>query len=184
MVRDGRKRLKSFGSTAGTVLLVLVLFGVFILSVRWFRSSPAEEDELVSSIVDVMKPDPISQAVIEGAIDTQSREAIMRWMATGDTVGTAVRGEKDDGYYLELTMQLPEIDREVHYYQVWLLRRLPYDFFSLGEMVTDEEGKFVLEWEPKEKEDYFDYTEIIITRNQYQGSSDPEVQVAKGEFGL
>jgi hypothetical protein len=84
---------------------------------------------------------------------------------------------------LEINTTLPEIDREVYYYQVWLLSRLPYTFFSLGEMVTDEDGKFVFEWEAPDDEDYASYTEIIITVNQYEGSADPDQQRVIGVFG-
>ena len=78
---------------------------------------------------------------------------------------------------------LPEIDREVHYYQVWMLRRLPYHYFSLGEMVTDEDGYFVLEWEAEDDEDYSAYTQIIVTVNPYDGSADPGQHLVEGEFG-
>lgn len=166
-----------------TAIVVLVLFILFIFAVRWFRSEPVVEESVVSSIANVLKPDPISQAVIDGAIDTKSREATLNWVATGERVGAATRGEKDDRYYFEMRASLSEIDREVSYYQVWLLSLLPYDFFSLGEMVTDEEGYFVLEWEAPNDEDYSSYTQVIVTVNQYEGSSDPGTHLVEGEFG-
>ncbi|MBI4592535.1 hypothetical protein HY733_03765 [Candidatus Uhrbacteria bacterium] len=184
MVSDRNNRRHRWGSTTVTAVSVVVLFIVFIVAVRWFRSEPIpEEEEVVSSIVDILKPDPISQAVIDGAIDTQSRETTLYWIASGERVGAATRGEKDDRYYFEMKTSLPEIDRELSYYQVWLLSRLPYDFFSLGEMVTDEDGYFVLEWEAPDAEDYSSYTQVIITVNQYEGSVDPGVHLVEGEFG-
>lgn len=173
-----------WSSVIGTIASVLVLFVIFIVAVRWFRSESPPEETVVSSIADVLKPDPISQAVIDGAIDTQSREATLYWTATGERVGAAVRGDKDGRYYVDMKMTLPEIDRETQYYQVWLLSRLPYDFFSLGEMVTDDDGDFVLEWEASDDEEYSSYTQVIITRNAYDGSPDPDVQLVKGEFGI
>ncbi|MBI4257009.1 hypothetical protein HY626_03075 [Candidatus Uhrbacteria bacterium] len=172
-----------WGSMITTIMAVFLLFIIFVVAVRWFRSEPVEEELVVSSIANVLKPDPISQAVIDGAIDTQSREATLNWMASGERVGAATRGEKDDRYYFEMKTSLPEIDREVSYYQVWLLSRLPYDFFSLGEMVTDEEGYFVIEWQAPDAEDYSSYTQVIITVNQYDGSSDPGAHLVEGEFG-
>lgn len=166
-----------------TAVVVLVLFIVFIFAVRWFRSEPVAEESIVSSIADVLKPDPISQAVIDGAIDVESREAKLMLVTTGERVGEATRGKKDDRYYFEMKTSLPQIDREVSYYQVWLLSRLPYSFFSLGEMVTDEEGYFVLEWEAPDDEYYSNYTQVIITVNQYEGSSDPGTHLVEGEFG-
>lgn len=164
-------------------MAVVVLFVVFVVAVREFRQKEPPEETVVASIADVLKPDPISQAVIDGAIDTQSRDATLEWVVTGERVGSATRGEKDDQYYFEAKASLPEIDREVYYYQIFLLSRLPYDFFSLGEMVTDEEGYFVLEWEAPDDEEYFGYTQVIVTRNVYGESTDPDVQLVKGEFG-
>jgi hypothetical protein len=182
MVRSGEKRTIRWGSSIGTGVIVLFLFFLFIMAVKWFRSEPVEEKRTVPSLVDVLTPDPISQTLVNGSIDTQSREARLVWVATGESVGTALRGDKDGKYYIELKTLLPEIDREKMYYQVWVLRRLPYDFFSLGEMATDEEGFFVLRWEALDDEDYLDYTEIIITANQYQGSADPEAHLVEGQF--
>jgi hypothetical protein len=183
MVAQRQKRWRRFGSAVVTAAAVIVLFVVFVVAVKWFRAEPVAEESVVSSIVNVLKPDPISQAVIDGAIDTESREATLYWTSTGERVGSATRGEKDNRYYFEMKTSLPEIDRELYYYQVWLLSRLPYDFFSLGEMVTDEDAYFVLEWEAQNDEDYSNYTQVIITRNVYGESSDPDVQLVKGVFG-
>lgn len=184
MMRPEVKSRIRWGSSVATGVIVLCLFFLFILAVKWFRSEPAEEKRIVPSLVDVLTPDPISQTLVNGSIDTQSREARLMWVATGESVGAALRGNKDDKYYFELKVILPEIDREKMYYQVWLLRRLPYDFFSLGEMSTDEEGSFVLRWEALDDEDYLGYTEIIITSNQYAGSTDPGTHLVEGQFGM
>jgi len=184
MVHSGQKRTIRWGSSIGTGMLVFCLFIVFILAVKWFRSEPVEEKITVPSLVDVLTPDPISEAFINGSIDTESREARLAWVATGESVGTALRGKKNEGYYFELKTVLPEIDREQNYYQVWLLRRLPYDFFSVGQMTTDEDGYFVLQWEALDDEDYLGYTEIIITANRYDGSADPGVHLVEGQFGM
>ena len=183
MVHDRSTRTRRWGSSALTVVCVLVLFVVFVVAVRWFRAKPLEEESVVSSIANVLKPDPLSQAVIDGAIDTRSRDATLEWEATGERVGAATRGEKDDRYYFEMKAALPEIDREVSYYQVWLLSRLPYDFFSLGEMVTNDDGDFVLEWEAPDDEDYSSYTQVVVTMNAYDGSADPGGHLVEGEFG-
>ncbi|MBI4435499.1 hypothetical protein HY630_02410 [Candidatus Uhrbacteria bacterium] len=183
MVSDRNKRTHRWESATVTAVCVIVLFIIFVVAVRWFRSEPIAEESVVSSIANVLKPDPISQAVIDGAIDTQSREATLAWVSTGERVGAATRGEKDDRYYFEMKAALPEIDREVSYYQVWLLSRLPYDFFSLGEMVTDEDGYFVIEWQAPDDETYSNYTQVIITVNQYEGSLDPGTHLVEGEFG-
>jgi len=177
-------KFRRLGSAVGTGAMVVVLFIVFIFAVQWFRAPKEElEEVLVSSIVDVLTPDPISEAVLK-AIDTESKEATLHWISTGELLGEAERGVKDDRYYFEAELSLPEIDRDVHYYQVWLIRKLPYDFFSLGEMVTNDDGAFMIEWVAGDDDvDYFEYTGIVITVNQYDGTSDPIVKRVEGEFG-
>src|SRR3989338_10225106 len=108
MVRSVTKRNIRWGSSVGTGVIVLSLFLIFVLAVKWFRSEPVEEKMTVPSLVDVLTPDPISEAFINGSIDTESREARLAWVATGESVGTALRGKKDEGYYLELKTVLPE----------------------------------------------------------------------------
>ena len=181
-VRTNKKKIR-WGSAIGTGVAVLALFVLFIFAVAWFRTPQEDESsQYVDSIVDVLTPDPISQAVLKG-VDTESKDAALYWATTSEELGDAKRGVKDDKYYFEAKLNLPEIDREVHYYQVWLVRRLPYDFFSVGEMVTNDDGEFVLEWEAEDDEDYFDYTQIVITVNLYEGSSDPGDHLVEGEFG-
>lgn len=173
-----------WGSAVGTGALVVGLFIVFVIAVQWFRAPKEEvEESRVDSIVEVLTPDPISEAVLKG-IDTESRGAVLRWTTTGEELGDATRGEKDDEYYFEAELSLPEIDREIHYYQVWLVRKLPYDYFSLGEMLTNDDGDFVIEWQAEDGVDYSDYTQIVITVNQYEGSPDPTDHLVKGEFGF
>ena len=162
---------------------MVLLFVLFIFAVQWFRAPKEDPVEArIDSIVEVLTPDPISEAVLKG-IDTQSRLATLRWTSTQEMLGEAVRGIKDEQYYFEAKLSLPEIDREIHYYQVWLVRTLPYDYFSLGEMVTNDDGEFVIEWQAEDGVDYSDYTSIVITVNTYDGSSDPGDHLVEGEFG-
>ena len=182
-MKNRQKKSFRWGSAIGSVGAVVLLFVLFVVAVTWFRSESIVEEDGVSSIVDILKPDPISQSVIDGAIDTESRDATLYWKSTGERVGMASRGKKDDLYYIEIKLSLPEIDREVQYYQIWLLRRLPYDFFSLGEMMTDEEGNFTVEWEAPDDQDYSGYGHIIVTRHAYDGDSDPGTHLVEGVFG-
>ncbi len=180
----GQRKWIRIGSAIGTGVAVVALFLVFVFAVRWFRADTSEQDNpKIDSIADVLTPDPISQAVIESAIDTESRIASLYLRGTGEMIGEAKRGEKDGVFYVELKTRLPEIDREKTYYQVWFLRKIPYDFFSAGEMITNDDGDFVLEWVAPDAKDYRTYTQIIITVNQYEGSSDPGAHLVEGEFG-
>ncbi|NQV88830.1 MAG: hypothetical protein HQ488_00715 [Parcubacteria group bacterium] len=170
-------------STIGSGLIVVALFLLFVFAVKWFRAEPVVEESEVGSIVNVLTPDPISQAIINGAMDTEAKEANLRWVATGEELGEARRGQKDDEYYIEIKTLLPEIDREIHYYQAWIIRKIPYDFFSLGPMITNDDGEFVIDWVAPDKEDYSAYTDIVITVNLFDGSPDPGAHLVEGVFG-
>jgi hypothetical protein len=178
-----RSKKNHWWSTVGTVMVVIILFVVFVLAVGWFRAPKDDVRTRVNSIADVMTPDPINESVIAGAIDTEDREALIYPMGSESSIGLAKRGEKNDAYFFEITSSLPEIDREVYYYSVWLVQPVPYDYVSVGEMVTDDDGAFVLEWEWLDDMDYFGYVDIVITRQEYNGSTDPNVRVAEGRFG-
>lgn len=174
------------GSRMGTGVLVVLLCAIFFGAVLWFRSKPKQAiEDRVESIADVLTPDPINQAVIAGAINTQAEDASIHLLHSAQSVGAAKRGKKDEAYYLEMKTTLPEIDREVFYYEAWLLQPIPYDFFPVGEMMTDEEGDFILTWQaPDRDNNYLMYDRIVITRQERKGSTDPNVKVAEGAFGV
>lgn len=177
------KRLVRLGASIKIGVTVLLLFLLFVFAVSWFRSSPKGEDRIVESIAEVLKPDQISNSLVDEAIDTKSPTAQLKMVVSKQPVGEARRGEKDGKFYVEMFVDLPVIDREISYYQVWVVRKLPYDYFSLGEMVTDDEGKFALEWIAPDMGNYAAYTQIVITVNQYEGSPDPGEHLVEGGFG-
>ncbi|MBM5789559.1 hypothetical protein FJZ23_00480 [Candidatus Parcubacteria bacterium] len=179
MMDPGRRR----GTMLGTGAVVIGLFVLFIVAVAWFRRPQSTEVNKIGSIAGVLRPDPISQAVLNGAIDTEAKTATIALVEGGRTVGEAQRGEKDGKPFYEFKIALPDIDREAWFYEVWLVRPLPYGFFSLGEMVSSEEADFVLEWEGEEGKEYAAYVDVVVTRQEYGGSRDPQMHVAKGTFG-
>jgi len=179
-----KKQGLALGTKVGTGLVVLGLFVLFVMAVAWFRKPPESVKDPIDSIAEIMKPDPINQAILSGAIDTTSENASIHLMGSQEVQGSVKRGKKDDAYYLEAKMSLPEIDRELYYYMLWIVRPIPYDFLSLGEMTTDEEGNFLLTWQAGDKtENYLDYDQLVITRQRYGETTDPETKIAEGEFG-
>ena len=178
------RRKRRYGSIFGTGAIVIILLSLFCFSVYHFRTSHEEEDKvLVDSIADILTPDSVSLHAISEGIDTESREAEIYLLSTSESLGVAKRGEKDDYSYCHIKTDLPEIDRETFFYEGWLVRKIPYDYFSMGEMITNEEGEFVLEWEGREEEDYQNYTQVIITLEPRDGNRDPGEHIAEGEFG-
>ena len=63
-----------------------------------------------------------------------------------------------------------------------LFSRLPFGFFPLGELLTDELGAFVLEWEQTDQSKYVSYRTIIVTREAKDANPDPGVRVLEGTF--
>jgi|GEM_PF-935791 len=97
-------------------------------------------------------------------------------------VGTAERGIENNILYHTVSVTLPEINRETEFYEGWLVRQAPYDFFSTGEMVTNDDGDFVLEW-AGEHSDITSYDHVVITREARDGNAAPSAHVAEGGFG-
>jgi hypothetical protein len=183
--RVHNKRRKKIGSIAITIGVIVILFLLFVVSVAWFRTSkPEPEQPLVDSIADVLTPESIAESVIEGGIDTLSKTANLYHLTSDAPVGVTVRGTKDEKFYIEMKTTLPEIDREVSFYEVWLVRQVPFHFISTGEMLTNEEGEFVLEWTAEEEgDDYSDYTQVVVTIESREDYAGPGPHVAEGEFG-
>jgi len=173
-----------YKSLFGTGAVVVVLIALFVISVAWFRSTKSTpQEETVDSIADVLTPTPMSVELIDRAVDKESRYAKLLWLGSGEEVGEARRGKKDDNYYVDVKATLPEIDREKQFYEVWLLQQIPYAFFSAGEMVTNDLGEFVLSWTATDKDISYDgYTQVIITIEAYDENPDPASHVVEGIF--
>ncbi|MFH1405492.1 MAG: hypothetical protein ABIH21_05390 [Patescibacteria group bacterium] len=169
------------GVITATVIVLLAI--VFVVAVYQFRK-PKEQDagDIVKSIEDVFVQTKGPLFVPEEGLFPNSRSATIYDSVTGQSLGTAYRGTKNDKYFFEIVAPLAEIDREIHYYQVWLVRAIPYDYFSAGEMVTNELGQFILEWEGEEEHEYGGYSQIVITREAYDGPEGPSTHIAEGEF--
>jgi len=176
------KRSWKFSSTWIPISILALLF---IVSVFWFRSGAHKTkiENLVDSTAHVLTPKPVDQAVVTGGIELQSYSASLKGVKSGQVVGQATRGQKDGRYFFETKAALPAIDRETQFYAVWLVRPVPYKFVSLGEMLTNDVGDFVLVWQPGDEEDMQTYSRIVITLQAKGGNPDPQGHVAEGEFG-
>ncbi len=174
---------RSYARLHKTWLVVLIFIIVFVVAVAWFRSSKSEETPTVDSIVGVLTPEPLTDETLARAIDIYSKEASLSDVRGGTSTGKAQRGTKDERYFLSVGATLPEIDRATHHYEVWLLQKIPYAYFSVGEMVTDESGAFVVEWEGERDGTYRAYTDVIVTLEASDGNLDPSEHVLEGTFG-
>jgi hypothetical protein len=170
----------------GTIAVVLVLFGLFCYGIYQFRFAPKEEaptSNVVPTVTDVLTPSPVTASALQAQVTADARTAELRDVTSNVTIGHATRGEKDKHYYFTLNTDLPEIDRERFFYEGWILRKVPYDYVSVGDLVTNDEGKFVLEWEADvSPEIYAAYTTVIVTLEARDGNPDPSTHVLRGVF--
>ena len=168
-----------------TWLLVACLGILFIVAVFWFRSTGNKKSEtgIVNSIANVFTPRPVDSSIVEGGINLTSKDASLIGVNSKQIVGQATRGTKDGKYFFEGKAILPTINRETNFYDVWLVQSVPYQFFSLGEMITNETGDFIIEWQPDDEIDLQAYTKIVVTLQTKGGDPDPQRHIVEGEFG-
>ncbi len=153
---------------------VVIFFG----SVFLFRSKSYEAPVERSQATGVERTEQI-----DAAPTVLHPDATILLLSTKKPAGTATRLLQNNVLNVSLRATLPEIDRESQFYQLWLVRPVPYDYFSAGELVTNEMGAFVLNWVSESTKDYSGYTDLVITLQVRGGSSDPQTHIAEGEFG-
>lgn len=180
--RSGRPRSVPYGTVFGTLGIVAALVALFAYGIWWFRFAPKDEPvaEASDSIANVLTPSPVSTAAL-AATEGASNRASLRDAAGGSASGEAERDTDDGQFFLRLKASLPEIDREAYAYEAWLLRQVPYDYFSVGDFVTNDDGEWVLEWAGAAGK-YDAYTQIVVTVEAKDGNEDPSRHVLEGEF--
>ncbi|MFH1253668.1 MAG: hypothetical protein V1664_05090 [Candidatus Uhrbacteria bacterium] len=154
----------------GIAALILFLAGLYHLRSDEWKKGEEETTEVLSGSISNLIPS-----------ENLSREATIKSLSSGQEIGLATRGLDKGVFYHTVKINLPAIDREKEFYEGWLLRQAPYDFFSTGEMITNEVGEFVLEWTDTH-DDLDDYNQVVITREARDGNSVPGARVAEGRF--
>lgn len=165
----GVKQMKLWFLVGGFVLL-------FAGAMFLFRSTKYEKP--AEKVVGVIETTKVTEAGILGNPD-----ATMIGVSSQKPVGTAVRTMANNLFHLNMSTTLPGIDRESQYYQAWLVRPVPYDYVSAGELMTDDLGSFVLDWNGLVDKNYSGYTNLVITLQARGGDEGPQGHVAEGEFG-
>lgn len=169
-----RRRLGPMVGTLGVVLVLGAVFAYGVYYIRFGRKTNAPE-----AVASTSAPGEVP-LVVEAP--TQAKNATLADVTAGSANGEANRGEKDGNYDLTIKADLPDIDRNSQYYDVWLVRKIPYDFFPAGEMVTNNLGEFVLEWVGQPGDTYDDYTQVVVTLQTRGEDPSPAKHVLEGEF--
>lgn len=181
--RSRRPRSVRYGALFGTLGIVAALAGLFAYGIWWFRFARDEEEPAAvatDSIANVLTPSPVSTAALSASVRA-SGSATLRDVRGGSASGEAERDADDGQFSFSIKANLPEIDRDAYAYEAWLLRQVPYDYFSVGEFVTNDAGEWVLEWSGASgKHDA--YTQVVVTVEPKDGNPDPSAHVLEGEF--
>lgn len=102
----------------------------------------------------------------------------------GVSQGQATRSKTENEFHLAMHAALPPIDRANIMYKAWLVSRAPFDYVSAGELVKDETGAFVLDWDGEKGKEYATYSLLVVTRQSKNTGNDPGVHVLEGIFLL
>jgi hypothetical protein len=108
--------------------------------------------------------EPTSVLFAAASLDRDHPDAVLQGLDGFAGKGTAHRAWKDGRFTLSIETNLvnTSIDRATTAYEVWLIRPVPYDFFSIGDMVSNNIGFFVTDWEGSAGSDVRDYTQVLI----------------------
>ena len=176
------RRKKNKGPNKGLLIVVALIF-IFIAAVIWFRSSGNKVDEnqplSVLPPIELYTTGDTTPAMEVGIIDTINLTDVT---GNGTSTGSATR-EVQDGFYRHVAKAyLPEPGEE-EFYEGWLVRPSPFDYFSTGNMVHNESGEWVLEWFGEFQKDYSAYTRVVITLEPLNDADPgPAEHILEGEF--
>lgn len=181
---QGRRRpARAGGVIVASGLAILVIAGLFAYGIWWFRFRPKTTLDATptNTIENVMSPASISAADLAATVAGTSREAALRDVSGGNASGTAFRDTVDGRFVVRFELSVPEIDRNALAYEGWLIRQVPYDFISIGDVITNDDGGWVLEWSgaPGTLDGY---SRVVVTRELKDGNPDPAGHVLEGEF--
>ena len=171
----GQKR-HSWKTILGSILSVVLFLAIFGFCVYFFRSSQKNDLEKKEEQRQAENPATPAPASFQGT------EASLVDLKSGTTAGIAMRQLVGNIFMHTIKAQLLTIDPTLAY-EGWLVRSVPYHFFSTGEMVRNKEGQYVLEWKGDPDADYSGYTKVVVTLEARDGNSDPSEHILEGVFG-
>ena len=177
------------------LLAVIVIVGVVLLSGKdegeGVEVFPPEADlPSVESAQVVAEEEEEAVQEDAAAIDTQgnmwSQEIFLIDVEGAGGSGVSRRGLSEDLFTHVIVADLPAIDTETHYYEGWLVIPGVVEFFSTGDILIREDGKWGLAWEATlldAPDDLLEYREVVITRELRDGNGAPSPNhVIEGQF--
>lgn len=177
-----QRNTRSGSRSGGKINVRLWAMGVgfvvlFAGSMFLFRNTKHEKPVTASNVVSNVD----STAAIPTSLSNP--DATLIGVSSNKPVGTATRTISNALFHVSMHATLPGIDRASQFYEAWLVRPVPYDYVSAGEMVTNDLGSFVLDWNGASDKDYSGYTDLVITLQARNGDTYPQTHIVEGEFG-
>ncbi len=132
---------------------------------------------LDESIVDEAN---IAQDTTEVAISEGALETLLEPVAGTHGSGTATSDVTDGRFQHVVVATLPE-PPEGYFYEGWLIRSRPFDFFSTGRFIQHADDlKWYLVWDSPE--DKRDFKKVIVTLEPDDGDEAPSEHVLEGAY--
>ena len=155
---------------------------IFFVGLYYLRNGKKENLQIESSGAAEISSNYTSGLLTGNELkDFSVQEIKITSLASGLEIGLATRGIENKFLYHTAKVSLPVINRESEFYEGWLVRQSPFDFFSTGEMITNDLGEFVLEWAGM-YDDILSYNNLVITREARDNNPAPSEHVAEGKW--
>ena len=177
-----KQKLKS----AKTLFIIGLAIVLFFMAIIWFRKSG--KDEVVENVEETSVVVDVKELHSEEEDDEpekrRAKESISLYDVRGGSSGGIATREVDDYQFIHTVVaNMPEIPEEsTDFYEGWLVREHPFDFFSTGSMDLNADGTYALIWEGRKEQDFWDYNKVVITIEPDDGDPAPAGHVIEGVF--
>jgi hypothetical protein len=158
-----------------TIIICLVLVGCAIQPQTIQKTNiETPEKQMEEKLEEITKE--ITEPEVKKVVDVDRFEnahtIILKDVSGGNAQGEAwVVIENNKTYHKAVATNLPELTNN-DFYEGWLVRKTPFDFFSTGEMLFDEKLQtWILKYETEG--DKSDYTQVVITLEPDDGDPAP-----------
>lgn len=173
VVQEAQVRLLDIGGGASRVSLEEFLPGQTV-SVPVSRSIVLENADEIGTEANV------AQSTEDVEISSQAFEAALSAVGNSHADGAAT-SDYVDGIFRHLVVATLPDPPEGYFYEGWLIRSRPFDFFSTGEFIQHvDDLKWYLVYESDD--DKRDYNKVIVTLEPNDGNLAPAEHVLEGVF--
>lgn len=165
-------------------VLLLIVMGVFILLVKWFRHNGKEKPIQTDDMPTIAAAAAASTQDI--ALDDAPKTIQLTALDQSSAAATVTRAHELGVFTITILAQLPALDNATEAYEAWYIKPGLTDFFSLGELYPREDRAWGLVWSVTDalaRADLREFDKILITREARDGNVAPSSnQQLQGTF--